>query len=289
MAIKGLKIIGESINDSVPSTQKMFEANDIDSLLDLARMQDEKGAAYIDVNVGSRSPGFMADIVKKVQGVTTKPLVIDTPDPELAEAGLSAYDQGRASGQLPILNSISPLRPQMLDLYQIQPFMPILMVTERIENGSPMPNHTAADTYNTVKELHKLIQESKYDIPNDHLIIDTGIAPIGSDSESQLKRVLGSLKLIHADDTLKGFHASVGLSNFTVMLPPKTADGSPVKSSLESAFLTMAMPLGLDMVIGSVARKYQILPQGHPALLCLQEAIKMSGFDVITRVIEYYS
>ena len=52
MAIKGLTIIGETINDSVPSTNKLFEADDIDGLLELARMQDEKGAAYIDVNVG---------------------------------------------------------------------------------------------------------------------------------------------------------------------------------------------------------------------------------------------
>ena len=31
-----------------------------------------------------------------------------------------------------------------------------------------------------------------------------------------------------------------------VMLPPKRADGSPTKGPLESAFLTLALPLGLD-------------------------------------------
>ena len=29
MAIPGLTIIGESINDSVPSTHKLFDANDV--------------------------------------------------------------------------------------------------------------------------------------------------------------------------------------------------------------------------------------------------------------------
>ena len=65
------------------------------------------------------------------------------------------------------------------------------------------------------------------------------------------------MALIHADPAFAGVHASVGLSNFTVMLPVKRADGEPVKGPLESAFLTKAMPLGLDMVIGSVKRNYR--------------------------------
>ena len=54
---------------------------------------------YIDVNVGPRSPEFMADLVRKIQQVTAKPLSIDTPDPEIARAGLEAYDPARAGGQ----------------------------------------------------------------------------------------------------------------------------------------------------------------------------------------------
>ena len=61
MPIPKLTIIGESINDSVPSTKQLFDANDIDGLLELARFQDEKGAAYLDVNVGARPPEFMAE------------------------------------------------------------------------------------------------------------------------------------------------------------------------------------------------------------------------------------
>ena len=107
MAIEGLSIIGESINDSVPSTKKFFDANDIEGLKALAKAQDEAGAAYIDVNVGLRTPEFMAEMVNEVQSVTAKPLSIDTPDPVIAKAGLLAYDAERAGGQLPLLNSIA--------------------------------------------------------------------------------------------------------------------------------------------------------------------------------------
>ena len=82
---------------------------------------------------------------------------------------------------------------------------------------------------------------------------------------------------------------SVGLSNFTVMLPPKRADGSPTKGPLESAFLTLAMPLGMDHVIGSVKRKYEMLTTDAPALQCLTDCLKLEGFDVIMRVQEFYA
>jgi 5-methyltetrahydrofolate--homocysteine methyltransferase len=95
--------------------------------------------------------------------------------------------------------------------------------------------------------------------------------------------------MIHDDPRFKGVHMSVGLSNFTVMLPPKRADGSPTKGPLESAFLTMSMPLGMDHVIGSVKRKYEQLDGDHPAMQCLQDCLKLDGFDVIMRVQQYYS
>ena len=289
MPLLGLTIIGETVNDSVPSTKKLFDAGDIDGLLELARMQDEKGAGYIDVNVGPRSPEFMADMVKKIQSVTAKPLSIDTPDPLIARAGLLAYDPQRASGQKPILNSISALRAGMFDLYQIQPFRPILLVSESLVNGQSKPCHTAQETYEAAQHLVKTFLGRCHGAANDDCIIDPGIAPIGSDSEGNIHRLIGAMELIHADPFFAGCHASVGLSNFTVMLPPKCADGSLVKGPLESAFLTRAMPLGLDMVIGSVKRKYEHLAPDHAAMVCLEECLKLKGFDVLMRVREFYA
>jgi cobalamin-dependent methionine synthase I len=291
MAIPGLTIIGESINDSVPSTKKLFDENDVSGLLELARSQDEKGAAYIDVNVGARSPEFMADLVRRIQSVTAKPLSIDTPDPAISEAGLKAYDLGRAGGRRPVLNSISPLRLQMFDLWAVQPFVPILMSSERFERGASCAgmNRTAEETRRTARAL---LEEAQQRIPgfrNDQAIIDPGIAPVGGDCEGQLRRVLESLALIHADPFFAGVHMSVGLSNFTVMLPSKRKDGSPVKGPLESAFLTLAMPHGLDMIIGSTIRKYEVLPGGHPALACLEDILKLEGLETLMRLKKFYS
>ena len=288
MPIPNLTIIGESINDSVPSTHKLFEANDLAGLKELAVSQDTGGAGYIDVNVGPRPAAFLADMVREVQGVTTKPISIDTPDPVMAEAGLKAYDRARAGGRIPVLNSIAQTRRAMFELTKIMPFMPILLASERVDaKGIGQPCHTAQEVYQTAKEL--VAEAGKHGIPVDHCIIDPAISPIGADSDGRFHCLMGAIRLIHDDPALKGVHMSVGLSNFSVMLPPKRADGSPTKGPLESAFLTMSVPLGMDHVIGSVKRKYDILPADHPAMQCLTDCLKLEGFDVIMRVQEYYS
>ena len=289
MAIEGLRIIGESINDSVPSTHALLESGDMAGLVELARLQDEKGAAYIDINVGSRSAELMADLVRRIQQVTAKPLAIDSPDPQIAKAGLEAYDPDRAGGEKPIVNSISSLRLPMFDLCRVQPFKAILLISEQVIQGKSGPCQTIEQTFEAAKVLREEALAPGREMTNDDLIFDPGIAPIGSDCEGNLHRLVGAMERIHQDAEFAGVHMSVGLSNFTVMLPPKRADGSPVKSPLESAFLTKTMPLGLDTIVGSVKRKYRRLEPDHPAMVCLEDVLQAEGLDCIVRVKEFYS
>ncbi len=290
MSIPGLTIIGESINDSVPSTYALFEEHNIDGIVDLAKLQAEKGAAYIDVNVGSRSPDFMVEVVKKIQERIALPLSIDTPDPAIAAAGLEAYNADRAGNQKPILNSISEERLKMFDVYTKQPFIPILLVTQGMDNsGEMIMNKTAEQIHATARSMVSIARKRINHLTNDRIILDPGIMPIGSDSKGDFKRLMGAMALIHQDKDLAGVHMSVGLSNFTAMLPSKKADGSPVKSPLESAFLTMAMPMGLNTIIGSVHRKYSLLKDDDPAMQCLRDVLKLEGVEAIMRVMKFFS
>jgi cobalamin-dependent methionine synthase I len=289
MPIPTLTIIGETINDSVPSTKKLFDDGDLEGLVELARNQDQKGAAYIDVNVGPRPAEFMAEMVARIQAVTARPLSIDTPDPALAEAGLRAYDPALAGGRKPILNSISALREGMFDFYKLRPFKPILLASEAMVDGRSTSCHTAEETFQAARHLVETFLARCPGGARDDCILDPGIAPLGSDAEGNLHRLVAAMERIHRDPFFAGCHASVGLSNFTVMLPPKRRDGSPVKGPLESAFLTKVMPLGLDMVIGSVKRNYELLGPDHPAMQCLEECLERKGFDVLMRVREFYT
>lgn len=290
MSLDALILIGESINDSVPSTKEKFDANDLDGIVELAQFQAAKGAAYIDVNVGLRAPEFMAATVRAIQSKVHLPLSIDTPDTELAEAGLKAYDPALAGGAKPILNSISEARLDMFDLYKDQPFIPIILTTEgRDDSGNMMMNKTADSTYQTASRMISIARERIPDVRNEDLILDPGITPIGSDSEGNFKRLMTTIRMIHDNSDMAKINMSVGLSNFTVMLPPRTAEGRLVRSPLESAFLTMAMPLGFNMVIGSVRRKYKILEDDHPAMECLNDVLKLDGIDAVMRVMSFYS
>lgn len=290
MGIPGLSIIGESINDSIPSTHALFEENNIQGIVELARLQAEKGASYIDVNIGLRSPGLMADVVRKIQEHISLPLSIDTPDQEIAAAGLEAYDAGLAENKKPIVNSISEARLEMFDLSTIQPFIPILLVTEGKDDfGEVVMNKSAEQILATAKSMMRVARERFKDAANDQIILDPGIMPIGSDTKGDFKRLMDAIALIHQNPDLAGVNMSVGLSNFTAMLPSKKPDGSPVKGPLESAFLTMAMPLGVNMIIGSVKRNYVLLPDNDPAMQCVKDVLSLEGIAIVMRVMAFFS
>jgi cobalamin-dependent methionine synthase I len=290
MGIPGLTLIGESINDSVPATHLLFEENKLEGIVELARQQATNGAAYIDVNVGSRSPGFMATVIRKIQEHIALPLSIDTPDSAIAAAALEAYDAARAGDRMPILNSISEARLEMFDMYPEHPFIPVLLVTEGMNDSREMMlNMTAAHILVTAKSMVRIARERIVRIANDQVILDPGIMPIGSDTKGDFRRLMEALTLIHQDQDLVGVNISVGLSNFTAMLPSKRGDGSPAKGPLESAFLTMAMPLGLNTIIGSVKRRYTLVTDEDPALQCLKDVLKLEGVEAVMRVMLYLS
>jgi cobalamin-dependent methionine synthase I len=290
MPIPGLTIIAESINDSVPSTHALFQANDIDGIVELAKQQAERGAAYIDVNIGPRSPELMAAVVRRIQEQVSLPLSIETPDPVIAAAGLEAYQPERAGEKKPILNSISEARLQMFDLYVKQPFVPILLVTEGMDaSGEMRMNKTAEQIHATARSLVSKAQPRIPQMTNDQVILDPGIMPIGSDSKGDFKRLMHAIALIHQDKDLTGVNMSVGLSNFTAMLPTKKPDGSPVRGPLESAFLTLAMPMGLNTIIGSVKRQYALLKDDDPALQCLKDVLNLEGVEAVMRVMMFFS
>jgi len=290
MSIPGLTIIGESINDSVPSTHVLFEENNLSGIVELARQQAERGASYIDVNVGPRSPGFMAEVIQRIQEHIPLPLSIDTPDTAIAAAALEAYDLERAGNRVPILNSISEARLEMFDLYSVRPFVPVLLITEGTNDaGEMMLNRTAEHIHATAKSMVQNARQRISPLPNDRIILDPGIMPLGSDSKGDFRRLVDAMAMIHQDHELAGVNMSVGLSNFTAMLPAKRGDGSPVKGPLESAFLTLAMPMGLNIIIGSTKRNYALLADDDPAMQCLKDVLTLEGVEAVMRVMLHIS
>ncbi len=284
-----LKIIAEKINDSVPGTHKLFEAGDFDGLVNLAKTQADEGAAYIDVNIGLRSSDLMAKLVRSIQDVVSVPLCIDSPDLEIQKAGLNAYKPEKAAGQMPLVNSISELRLEFVELAKIQPVKFIVLCTESSIDGELKPNETGEEIFKAGLRVRAAIMEKCEYITNDDLFFDPGMGPIGADMNGLTNATIDAVKLIHESEELKGCHMSVGLSNFSVQLPPRTASGELVRTPLESAFLTLTNPLGMDHVIGSTKKKYKRLNPDHAALRAVTDILKLEGFDRLTRLQEFYT
>jgi 5-methyltetrahydrofolate--homocysteine methyltransferase len=291
MAIENLKIIGERINPGFKSTKQLFDAEDIAGIQALAMDQVSKGASYLNINVGNialKKPEFMVEVVKSVQDVVAVPLSFDFPNAQVQEMCLKAYDLEKAKGALPIVNSISELRWEMLDLLDICPCRFILMASEREQGGKRIANKTADEVHQTVRRMATRILGGKHGLTLQDLFVDVSIGPIGADMDGLTRMAVDSIRSIGNDPMLKGIHMSVGLSNISIMLPKDASDGSPLKSQIESAFLTLTVPHGLDTVLGTAGRDYNMLPDDNLVMRGVREALELSDIDAVLRIQQIY-
>jgi cobalamin-dependent methionine synthase I len=285
-----LTIIGERINPGFKSSLALFENSDFEGIRRLAVEQVDKGARYLNINTGQRTlddTAFMGDVVRNVQEVVDAPLSLDFPNRAVQAACLAAYDPGRARGGKPIVNSINELRWDMADLGRDHPCRFLLMASERMEGGRSRVNRTAGEIHETAARMARQLMRDHGAVPDD-LIIDVSVAPVAADTEGLTRMAVEAIRLIGADSELAGTHRSVGLSNISIMTPAKALDGSPLKLKLESAFLTLTVPHGLDMIIGTAGRDYRKLPDDDFVMTGFREALALDDVDAIMRIQELY-
>ena len=123
-------------------------------------------------------PEFMAEMVRKIQGVTAKPLSIDTPDPEIARAGLAAYDPapGRRPEADPQFDHVAAGR----DVRPVRdPALPADPAGFRARGRRPVAAlpHRRGDLRGGPGTWSRRFLERCPGAANDDCIIDPGIAP----------------------------------------------------------------------------------------------------------------
>ncbi|TAK49471.1 MAG: dihydropteroate synthase DHPS [Xanthobacteraceae bacterium] len=284
-----INIIGERINPGFKSTKALFDNSDLPGIQALAVKQAEAGATYLNVNVGARAmtdTEFMAQVIRAIQEVVTVPLSFDFPAKNVQEVCLKSYD--RARGAMPIVNSITEHRWDLMDLYNPQePFKVILMASERVEDGIAKNNKTAEEIYTTARRVAlRLVND--YGMKLDDIFIDMSVSAIIADTTSLNRSTLDAIKLIGGDPELKGIHMMGGLSNIGQQLPPKAVDGSDLKHGLECAFLTIAVPYGFDTVLGTPWRGYHPLPEDNYVLQTYRNFLEQSGSNALRAVRKFY-
>jgi 5-methyltetrahydrofolate--homocysteine methyltransferase len=283
-------IIGERINPGFKSTKALFENQDLAGIQALAIKQAEAGARYQNVNIGAQAltdPQWMARVIEAIQEVVSTPLSFDFPSKSVQDICLSCYDPAKANGELPIVNSITEHRWDLMELYGKHKFKVILMASERVEDGKALGNKTADEIYSTARRA-ALRLKTEYGMPLDHIFIDMSVSAIIADTEGLNRSTVDAIKRIGADADLKGVHMMGGLSNIGQQLPPKAVDGSDLKHSLENAFLTLTVEHGFDYVLGTPWRGYQRLADDHYVLSTYRNFLDQKGSNALRAVRKFY-
>jgi 5-methyltetrahydrofolate--homocysteine methyltransferase len=285
-----IRIIGERINPGFKSTKALFDNEDIAGIQALAVKQAEAGASWLNVNIGARAltdPDWMATVIQALQEVVSVPLSFDFPSKKVQEVCLKAYDPAKADGQLPIVNSITEHRWDLMELYGTYKFKVIVMASERVEDGKALGNKTADEIYGTARRC-ALRLKTGYGMPADDIFIDMSVSAIIADTERLNRSTVDAIKMIGSDPTLRGVHMMGGLSNIGQQLPPKAVDGSDLKHSLENAFLTLTVPYGFDTVLGTPWRGYEKLADDHYVLSTYKSFLEQSGTNALRAVRKFY-
>ena len=286
-----LIVVGDRINPGFKSVRTLVDNNDLPGIQALAVKQVEAGASYLDVTIGPRAVNdaeFMMEVVRAIQAVVTVPLCFDFPTAPVQEVCLRTYDRARAGGALPLVNSITEHRWDLMDLYQrFGPFKVIVMASERVDDGIAKPNKTADEIITTARRA-ALRLKNDYGMAMDDIFIDISISAVVADTTGLHRATLAAIRAIRAGPDLAGIHIMGGLTNIGGQLPVKAADGSDLKLSLECAFLTLAVPLGFDAVLATPWRPYRPLPDDNYVLNAYKNILEQTGSNALRAVRKLY-
>jgi 5-methyltetrahydrofolate--homocysteine methyltransferase len=227
-----LLIVGEKLNASIPATRQALDEKDADYLAELARKQTEAGSDYIDVNVGTGKDevAAMRWLIGVVEGVTDKPLAIDTADPEVLEAGLQAVSSDRR----PIVNSVTA------ESEKLETFLPHVKAHDALVVALAMGEGGIPDTVEErVEHCARIAQAcDERGIPRDSILFDPLIVPQSTD-QSQASLSLATARRIKEE--LPESHVCIGTSNVSF--------GLPMRRLVNATFAAMAIAHGVDAVI----------------------------------------
>lgn len=227
------QVIGERIN---PTGKKALQAELRDGKFNLvrqmAREQEQNGAAILDVNMGTNGIDEKAMMVKAVYEITAVsglPLSIDSSYPEVIEAALRVYP-GRA-----LINSISFEQEKITKLLPVaKKYGAMFIALPLSDEGIPK----------TVEEKHAILHsllDAAYaqGFTPDDVVVDGLVATVGASPDA----ALDCLETFSYCRNHLALPTVCGLSNISF--------GLPNRAYVNMTFLAMAIAGGLTMAIAN--------------------------------------
>ncbi|MDF1536977.1 MAG: homocysteine S-methyltransferase family protein [bacterium] len=226
-----IRAIGERLNPTGRKTlaQAVREGR-FDPYREEAARQVEAGAQMLDVNVGVpniNEEQAMEDALTAVGQVVSVPLVIDSPRPEVIEAGLKAVD-GKA-----LINSVTG------EDKSLEKILPLAKKYGAAVLGLTLDGNGIPDTAEGRLAIARRIHSAalKAGIPGRDVLIDCLTLSAGAEQE----RVAEALRTVSLIRKELGLNTLLGVSNISY--------GLPSREFLNAAFLSMAARAGLSAAI----------------------------------------
>jgi 5-methyltetrahydrofolate--homocysteine methyltransferase len=219
-----------------------------DDCVDIARKQVRDGAHLLDVSVdyvGRDGVADMRTLVSKLASASTLPLVIDSTEPAVIQAGLELI------GGRPVVNSVN-FEDGDGPNSRFAKIMPLVK-----EHGAAVIALTideqgqARNQADKVRIASRLIDDliSKWDMRVEDIIVDALTFPIATGQEETRRDGLETIAAIKEITTkYPGIHTTLGVSNVSFGLNPAA------RSVLNSVFLHEATQAGLDSAIIDAAK-----------------------------------
>lgn len=223
-------IVGERINPTGKKTlQAELREGKLDTVLRFAEEQEREGALVLDINVGMggiNESDTMLNVIDAVTVHSSLPLSIDTSSPEVLENALRRYP-GRA-----LVNSVSAESSVMLPKLKIaRKYGAMIIILPLKDSGLPKNVEERIENINTVLE-----EAYKIGFRDEDIVIDGLVSTVAASPDAAVD-VLKTIAYAKG----KGLATTCGLSNISF--------GLPQRPFVNTAFLTMAIEVGLTMAI----------------------------------------
>ena len=230
-------VIGERINPTgKKKLQAELRAGSLNLVRDMARAQEENGAAILDINMGLNGIDehqMMIDTINEVTYTVDCPLCIDSSHIGIIEDALRIYP-GRA-----LINSISLEKEKFEKLLPIaRKYGAMFILLPLSDEGLPKDAEEKRQIVRTILDAAIKLGMRKEDIVVDGLVATVGANP---------KAALECYDTIHYCKEELGLATVCGLSNISFGLPERTY--------VNTAFLTMAIAQGLTMAIANPSQE----------------------------------
>jgi 5-methyltetrahydrofolate--homocysteine methyltransferase len=226
-----MRIIGEKINGTRKKVAAAIADRDAGYVTHLATSQAEAGAAWLDLNAGTRpdrEPDDLVWLVDTVQAVTDTPLVLDSANPAALRSALERVER------TPVINSISGERNRIEGILPLAAEYGTGIVALAIsETGIP---ETATARMDVVRDL--ISHTRAAGIKDEDVYVDPLVLTVATNNDSAVIS-LETMRMVRAG--FPDVHMTVGLSNVSF--------GLPARAQINRGFLTLAIAAGLDTAI----------------------------------------